>query len=397
MKFMNRQSISGNAAFVLALVFIVTCRCRAETNVFVLKEIKPTLTGYTNNAFVTTVKVGPDKKEMTVFARNKEVDGPLFVRNGGSMWGGVVDERPDVDICSGDMHVAIDGDTQFTRNFDYDGSIYTFFGTVRLLKHVFSGDEKDPLVFKLVKEEGFVYVKGKGTVTLPDGKVLTIRSPEGQATLDSDKNDKTSLAIGNWQIHLNVQVNQPGTQIQGTLYGFLSIKSDKDGKLIGTFDADDAVPVSDLTYNDGKLTFKCPLRFGDIAFGDARWDLSLRDDSLRGEATWAQGHGFAGGERMFAAFIGTWDLVFTMEGKPREETLQINRDLSAHCSLLGDISAAGITLKDNTVEASFVAEKDGKRVETKLEGTIKGNDFAGSVIFPGGNRQSCTGKKKQKI
>jgi hypothetical protein len=78
----------------------------------------------------------------------------------------------------GDAHVTIDGDTEFTGNLDYDGSIYTFFGTVRLLKHVFSSDTEDPLVFKLVMEKGFVYVKGKGKVTLPDGKVLTVPTTE---------------------------------------------------------------------------------------------------------------------------------------------------------------------------------------------------------------------------
>ena len=75
---------------------------------------------------------------------------------------------------SGDAHIAIDGDTEFTGNLDYAESTYTFLGNVRLLKHQFESDEKDPLVFKLVKDKGLLYLKGKGKVTLPDGKIVTI-------------------------------------------------------------------------------------------------------------------------------------------------------------------------------------------------------------------------------
>ena len=147
-----------------------------EAKEIVLKDIKPTLTGYANNAFVETQKVGPDKKEITVFRRNQSSSAPLVAAKGGNIWGtevpfaiGVTEKK-----LSGDAHIGIDGDTLFVGNLDYDGSTYTFVGTVRLVKHVFSSNEKDPLVFKLVKDKGFVYQKGKGKVTLPDGESITI-------------------------------------------------------------------------------------------------------------------------------------------------------------------------------------------------------------------------------
>jgi len=168
----------------------MTCIVGCGRSEIVLKDIKPTLSGYTNNALVTTDTVGQDKKKMTVFTTNKEVKSPMMAVKGGIVWG-KVSYGLNVDGISGILHdtngvmmfedgayVAIDGDSQFTGNLDYDGSVYTFSGTVRLLKHVFWSDEKDPLVFKLVKEKGFVYVKGKGTVTLPDGKALTISAPD---------------------------------------------------------------------------------------------------------------------------------------------------------------------------------------------------------------------------
>jgi len=79
-----------------------------------------------------------------------------------------------VKILFGDSHVAIDGESEFVGNLDYEGSTYTFIGTVRLLKHIFSSNENDPLVFKLVKDAGFVHVKGKGSITAPEGSKIVI-------------------------------------------------------------------------------------------------------------------------------------------------------------------------------------------------------------------------------
>jgi len=141
----------------------------------VLKGIKPTLTGYANNAFVECDKVGREKKEMTVFRRNKKIESPLVAAVGGQVWGDQVGfSFGGVKKLSGDAHLAVDADSGFTGNLDYDGSTYTFLGNVRLVKHLFASDVKDPLVFKLVKHKGFVYLKGKGTVTLPDGVTVTI-------------------------------------------------------------------------------------------------------------------------------------------------------------------------------------------------------------------------------
>lgn len=154
-----------------------------EVKEIILEDIKPTLTGYTNTAFVETDKVGEEKKEMTVFRRNKDVSGPLVAAKGGAIWGDEVAfeiGRQGEKKLSGDAHIAIDGDTQFTGNLDYAESTYTFLGTVRLMKHVFSSDEKNPLVFKLVKDKGFMHVKGSGKVSLPDGNILTIPSKEAK-------------------------------------------------------------------------------------------------------------------------------------------------------------------------------------------------------------------------
>jgi hypothetical protein len=171
-----------------------------STREIVLQEIKPTLVGFTNIAFVSSTKVKGQNNEVTVFRRNEEVNTPLVSAGVGQVWGSHVSinigKRENLlsgdeqfgfmgnlgsagkgyieHKFSGDAQIGIDGDTEFAGNLDYDTSTYTFLGTVRLSKHVFSSDDKEPLVFKLVKDKGFVYLQGKGKVTFPDGKTIKI-------------------------------------------------------------------------------------------------------------------------------------------------------------------------------------------------------------------------------
>ena len=44
-------------------------------------------------------------------------------------------------------------------------------GKLTLVGHTFESDDAYPLTFKLVKERGYVYLCGRGTVTTPDGKI----------------------------------------------------------------------------------------------------------------------------------------------------------------------------------------------------------------------------------
>jgi hypothetical protein len=171
------RKFARSTIIICAVLSITVLLYAQEKKEIVLKDIKPTLTGYVNNAFVDTEKVGPDKKEMTVFRRDQNSPGPLVVaKREGYVWGAgfpLVKGATEMKLA-GNGHIGIDGDTQFRGNLDYDGSTYTFIGTVHLAKHVFSSDDKDPLVFKLVKDKGFVHLKGKGKVTTPDGKSITI-------------------------------------------------------------------------------------------------------------------------------------------------------------------------------------------------------------------------------
>jgi hypothetical protein len=53
------------------------------------------------------------------------------------------------------------------------GGKHTWKGQLTYKGYTFASDENDPLQFR-VEEAGYVYVKGKGTVTFPDGTAVTL-------------------------------------------------------------------------------------------------------------------------------------------------------------------------------------------------------------------------------
>ena len=54
------------------------------------------------------------------------------------------------------------------------GAKHTWIGTLTYSGYTFTSDATDPLQFTVVKDQGYVYVGGTGTVTSPDGSVVTL-------------------------------------------------------------------------------------------------------------------------------------------------------------------------------------------------------------------------------
>ena len=100
----------------------------------------------------------------------------------------IEDEAFDVDYegpCDTDIEiVAVEGNT-----FSFRGSAsirdgrmtiwcygarHTWTGKLTYADYTFDSDENDPLQFVIDEHKGYVYVTGKGTVTLPDGSEVTL-------------------------------------------------------------------------------------------------------------------------------------------------------------------------------------------------------------------------------
>jgi hypothetical protein len=53
------------------------------------------------------------------------------------------------------------------------GAKHTWIGRLTYEGYTFDSDDADPLQF-MVTEKGYIYVKGKGMVTMPDGKAVKL-------------------------------------------------------------------------------------------------------------------------------------------------------------------------------------------------------------------------------
>ena len=54
------------------------------------------------------------------------------------------------------------------------GTTHRWLGKNEFKGYVFEGDKINPLVFKVVKEKGYTYVKGKGSIIKPDGTIIKL-------------------------------------------------------------------------------------------------------------------------------------------------------------------------------------------------------------------------------
>ncbi len=93
--------------------------------------------------------------ECTTDARIVSVEGDLFSMDGWSIT--IIDGRPRL-WCYGAKH--------------------TWVGELTYAGYTFASDDNDPLQFTVDEEKGYVYIAGKGTVTLPDGTSVTLPSAD---------------------------------------------------------------------------------------------------------------------------------------------------------------------------------------------------------------------------
>jgi hypothetical protein len=88
------------------------------------------------------------------------------------------------DECETDVEiVAVEGDSFWTSGtvsvhggravlWCY-GAKHTWIGELAYAGYTFASDEDDPLQFTVDEDRGYLYLEGKGSVTLPDGTRVT--------------------------------------------------------------------------------------------------------------------------------------------------------------------------------------------------------------------------------
>lgn len=100
-----------------------------------------------------------------------------FEAEGTAIQPGLIQMSPNTElaVCNEGMRpnamglLNCDSPDWFVGSLDYEGSIYSFVGKIKLLGWTFESAPDAPLVFSLHKSKGLIYVSGKGTVYGKDG------------------------------------------------------------------------------------------------------------------------------------------------------------------------------------------------------------------------------------
>jgi hypothetical protein len=84
-----------------------------------------------------------------------------------------IDPTPDGDSrhVEGKFLILLDG----RPVADCYGAKHTWLGKLTYNGYTFESDVDDPLVFTYVRNKGYVHLRGKGRVVMPDGKVILFR------------------------------------------------------------------------------------------------------------------------------------------------------------------------------------------------------------------------------
>jgi len=165
-------------------------------------------------------------------------------------------------------------------------------------------------------------------------------------------------------------------------FAMLTISKNADGSLAGKWGSDD---LTDVKFQDGKLTFVRTIRFGDQEFS-LDYAGTLKDGKITGTMSSDQGEFDVNGARFkpMCPALGHWDINFNVQDR------QINARLSVSQKPDGTLDGKW-SREEGQHTISNVKFKDGKLTYTRhvklndfefdvdYEGVIKGNELAGTM------------------
>ena len=262
----------------------------------------------------------------------------------------------------------IDSILSFSRSQEgqYVGHWISFFGMIELKDVKF---EDNKLSFTQVIRFQDQERTSKFTGTIEQGELNgLLNSDRGETEIQGKRAPRIPRGVGSWEMKIKAGERE--------FTGTLIITADKEGKLSGTWKSSRGESeVSDLKYEDRKLTFKRVIQREndqmEMAFEGTVGYTSLEGvfKSDRGEAT-------AEGTRIGASLIGTWNLDIESERGARKQRLRVNADMSA---LYGPTLIKKINLDGDKVSFKYVLQFGDQEYETSFEGKIAESKLTGEL------------------
>ncbi len=280
------------------------------------------------------------------------------------------------------------------------GKAVSFFGVTELKDIKLEGDK---LTYSQVNRMGGNESTSTFTGTIKDGKLKGSTSSDfGQFDLEGTLMKAKPAVVGAWEFQ-----TQRGDQ---TMTSTLIVSQDKEGKFSAIWKTQRGeTPATDVTYADGKLTFKRTMqgrqREGQEQPAQTRemtYELTAKGDTISGIMKTQRGENPIEGKRIGGALIGTWELTIASERGDRTQWLMVMPDMSA---LYGPVAVDKVVMEDNKVSFTVKMSFGDRSIENQFKGQLDGDKLTGEMTSPAMGRpgegtdasatvtQKVTGKK----
>jgi len=256
----------------------------------------------------------------------------------------------------------------FSRNQEgnYVGQWISFWG-MNELKDVKFEDNK--LSFTQVIRFQDQEMTSKFTGTIEQGKLSGLLiSDRGETEIQGKRAPRIPRGVGSWEMKIKAGERE--------FTGTLTITADKEGNLSGMWKSSRGESkVSDLKYEDRKLTFKRLIQRENSQM-EMAFEGTIGYNSLEGVFKSDRGEAAAKGTRVGASLIGMWNLDIESERGARKQRLRVNPDMSA---LYGSTLIKKVNLDGDKVSFKYVLQFGDQEYETSFEGKIVESKLSGEL------------------
>jgi hypothetical protein len=220
--------------------------------------------------------------------------------------------------------------------------------------------------------------------TLKDGKLTgRISSDQGDWPANGARTKPRCLAVGDWDIKLTVQERDIKCK--------LSVSQKPDGALEGKWASEFGEHVvSDVKFQDGKLTFSRKSKFGDRQW-ESTYEGTVKGQKLTGKIDSEFGGMAANGQLAGGAIVGKWELTTTSDRGTRTRILTVYGDMTGRYQIFGDTEAA-VKIRDLKLEgasASFNMDMGpaDQLFQMAFKGTLDGSTLKGRFTSSRGDSE----------
>ena len=209
----------------------------------------------------------------------------------------------------------------------------------------------------------------KFTGTIEEGELSGLLvSDRGETEITGKRAPRTPRGVGSWEMKIKAGERE--------YTGTLTITADKEDNLSGTWTSSRGESkVSDVKYENRILTFKRVIQ-RDSGQMEMAFEGTVGYNSIEGVFKSERGESAAGGTRVGASLIGTWNLDIESERGARKQRLRVNADMSA---LYGSTLIKKVNLDGDKVSFKYVRQFGDQEYETSFEGKIAESKLSGEL------------------